>query len=103
MSSVVSSPHLKHVESRKPVAAKLPSPLAPEKRFRDDCLKRDGYLCLVTKLMDGNHWETMGSPNEQPTAPVEVAHIIPFSYANFSAKEVSFSPTGSTLTACRGC
>ncbi|QSS64538.1 hypothetical protein I7I51_01606 [Histoplasma capsulatum] len=29
----------------------------------------------------------MGSPNEQPTAPVEVAHIIPFSYANFSAKE----------------
>ncbi|KAG5298423.1 hypothetical protein I7I48_07865 [Histoplasma ohiense] len=52
VSSVVSSPHLKRVESRESVAAKLPSPLAREKRFRDDCLKRE----MATYVLSQNLW-----------------------------------------------
>ncbi|KAK2799705.1 hypothetical protein FQN50_008405 [Emmonsiellopsis sp. PD_5] len=85
--SVVSSPHSKRKEAVESVAQNLPSPLVRERRFREDCLRRDNYHCVVSKVMDLGHWEEIGSPQEQRRAAVEAAHIIPFSYANFRDKE----------------
>ncbi|KAK2780692.1 hypothetical protein FQN52_002111 [Onygenales sp. PD_12] len=62
----------------------------PEQRFRDDCLRRDGYKCVVTKVMDRGRWKEIGWPEDQLKGSVTAAHVIPFSYAKFADREVSF-------------
>ncbi|KAK2782000.1 hypothetical protein FQN53_000250 [Emmonsiellopsis sp. PD_33] len=61
----------------------------PEQRFRDDCLRRDGYKCVVTKVMDRGRWKEIGWPEDQLKGSVTAAHVIPFSYAKFADREAT--------------
>ena len=61
----------------------------PEQLFRDDCLRRDGYHCVISQAMDRGRWANLGYPETEPgSAPVDAAHIIPYSYADFEDNEV---------------
>ncbi|KAK2737795.1 hypothetical protein FQN55_000906 [Onygenales sp. PD_40] len=71
----------------------------PEQRFRDDCLRRDGYKCVVTKVMDRGRWKEIGWPEDQLKGSVTAAHVIPFSYAKFADREDGLQPFNSNLLA----
>ncbi|PGH11310.1 hypothetical protein AJ79_04926 [Helicocarpus griseus UAMH5409] len=71
----------------------LESPLRRQQRFREDCLQRDGYRCLISGLIDREHFRESGSTEEEDVAGLDAAHIIPFSYSSFEETEVS--PTNS--------
>lgn len=74
------------------VAATLDQPSEREKEFRDKCMERDGYRCVVTGHLDTGTWVRRGRPEDVYFAPVEAAHIIPFSYASWRNFAVGFSP-----------
>lgn len=44
-----------------------------QRRLRGNCLKRDGYQCVVTKCWDREH----NHPPGQPDGPLQAVHIIP--------------------------
>ncbi|KAN0076343.1 hypothetical protein V8E54_006485 [Elaphomyces granulatus] len=54
------------------------STIREQPRLRRQCLKRDGNRCCITKIYNA------GSGHVD-TAPLEAAHIIPFSLARFSS------------------
>jgi hypothetical protein len=73
------------------VAATLFQPQTRNSKFRDMCLRRDSYRCVVTSQMDTDYWEkTLGCPEEIGFAPVEAAHIIPFAYASWDKSSVTY-------------
>ncbi|OJD15621.1 hypothetical protein AJ78_04141 [Emergomyces pasteurianus Ep9510] len=49
-----------------------------DSKFRETCLQRDKYKCMVTKEMDINHWGQIDYPSDVLFGDVEAAHIIPF-------------------------
>jgi hypothetical protein len=50
-----------------------------QQRLYANCLKRDGYQCVITKLWD-KHYDL---PAEAKTGPLDTAHIIPFALGAF--------------------
>ncbi|EAW21326.1 uncharacterized protein NFIA_064900 [Aspergillus fischeri NRRL 181] len=81
--SVTDSPHGKRQEQVEAVASKLDQPSIRTEDFRELCLKRDGYRCVVTGQMELKHWIKSKRPADIPKGHVEAAHIIPFSYASW--------------------
>ncbi len=81
-SSVTPSPFDKRQHNFQTVAAALPDPQNRNAFFQTTCLRRDNYSCAATKTMDITHWEELGKPVEVAQGDLEVAHIIPFSYAS---------------------
>lgn len=49
--------------------------------FRDTCFKRDGFMCPVTGAIDIDQWLKLGAPSGLIRSRVEVAHVIPLTYA----------------------
>ncbi|EER40137.1 conserved hypothetical protein [Histoplasma capsulatum H143] len=54
-----------------------------QRRLRNKCLSRDGQMCVISKA----HNEDAHPPPDSLFAPLETAHIIPFSLASFSGEE----------------
>ncbi|PGH31494.1 hypothetical protein GX50_05736 [[Emmonsia] crescens] len=52
-------------------------------RLRNKCLSRDGQMCVISKA----HNEDVHPPSDSLFAPLETAHIIPFSLGSFSGEE----------------
>lgn len=50
--SVKCSPHAHRLDAEEAVASTLDDPLECEKKFRDMCLRRDNYCCVVSGDMD---------------------------------------------------
>jgi hypothetical protein len=48
-------------------------------RLRNNCLKRDGHKCVITKCWDRNHHHSPGDL----FAPLQAVHIIPFALGSF--------------------
>ncbi|OJJ46525.1 hypothetical protein ASPZODRAFT_132593 [Penicilliopsis zonata CBS 506.65] len=94
-SSMGSSPHTHRFQLIEAVTATLNQPSEHQESFHDLCLKRDGHCCVVTGEMDTNTWIERGSPEGVDFGPVEVAHIIPLSYASWSRSTESPSQTAS--------
>lgn len=65
------------------MASKLDQPSIRTEDFRELCLKRDGYRCVVTGQMEVKHWIKCKRPADIPKGHVEAAHIIPISYASW--------------------
>ncbi|KAH1801744.1 hypothetical protein KXX36_007029 [Aspergillus fumigatus] len=75
--------HRTEQEQVEPVASKLDQPSIRTEDFRELCLKRDGYRCVVTGQMEVKHWIKCKRPADIPKGHVEAAHIIPISYASW--------------------
>lgn len=52
---------------------------AAQHRLRQECLRRDGWRCVVTKFWDPK----LRLPHELLSCPLEAAHILPFSLGSF--------------------
>lgn len=88
--SVTASPHAKRQENADAVASTLDKPVSRDAKFREFCLRRDGYRCVVTGEMDTAHWIKIDCPTDVVSFPAEVAHIIPFSYASWDKSAVIY-------------
>lgn len=82
--SVRCSPHPHRLDAEEAVASTLDDPLEREKKFRDMCLRRDNYCCVVSGDMDVDKFCERGSPEGVISGDLEVAHIVPFSYVNWN-------------------
>ncbi|PGH14630.1 hypothetical protein AJ79_02965 [Helicocarpus griseus UAMH5409] len=91
--STVTSPISRSCDALESLAKDIPSSLARQLGFREGCLKRDNYSCVVTNVMDFDQWGKLGSPPGQKRGSIEVAHIIPFSYANSPDNETFSNET----------
>ncbi|PWY94993.1 hypothetical protein BO94DRAFT_620492 [Aspergillus sclerotioniger CBS 115572] len=60
------------------------------------CMEHDGYCCVVTGDLNTDTWKKRGHPDNVYFGPVEVAHIIPLSYASW---HYSVEPPHQTSTA----
>jgi hypothetical protein len=90
-SSVTDSPYPKSQGNVDIVAAMLDKPQTRNSKFRDMCLKRDSYRCVVTGHMDTDYWDkTLGNPEGIDFGPVEAAYIIPFAYASWDKSLVIY-------------
>lgn len=87
--SVTESPHPKRRNNAEIVAATLDKPESRNLGFREMCLRRDNFHCVISGNMDSGHWEKIGSPEDTRIAPVEAAHIIPFAYASWDKSSVN--------------
>lgn len=68
-------------------------PHSRDDSFRKLCLKRDKGRCTVTGAVDTNDWLERGAPSSEINiADLEVAHIIPFAYANWTTSSVRELP-----------
>lgn len=59
-----------------------------QSKLKQQCLKRDGYRCLVTGAYDHEH--AAGNVRDdllQNTAETELAHIIPFALGKFRTSD----------------
>ena len=57
--------------------------------LRRDCLLRDDRRCVVSGHLEVNEWKIRGRPeNEDHGRLEEVAHIIPYAYANYENTSV---------------
>lgn len=81
--SVAESPVEKRKTNAELVDATLSKPQPRVPSFRETCLRRDSYQCVVTKQMDCDHWENLGKPPDVKYGDLEAAHIIPFAYASW--------------------
>jgi hypothetical protein len=89
--SVTDSPYPKRQENVDIVATTLDKPQTRNSSFRDMCLKRDSYCCVVTGHMDTDYWDkTLGNPEGVEFARIEAAHIIPFAYASWDKSSVIY-------------
>ena len=86
--SVTDSPYSKRQANVELVAAALDKPESRDSSFRDLCLKRDSYRCVVTGDYDTGYWERQGY-SDVSHGPVEAAHIIPFSYSSWDKSSVT--------------
>ncbi|RAL02491.1 HNH endonuclease signature motif containing protein, partial [Aspergillus ibericus CBS 121593] len=86
--TVTSSPHTRRLQSVEAVATTLDQPTERQRSFRNDCLRRDGYRCVISGELDINTWEARGLPTDVDFGPVEAGHIIPFSYASWPYSSV---------------
>jgi len=82
-SPIASSPFLKRQENVEAVAGTLDKPKNRDPNFRDMCLRRDNYCCVVTGQLETSQWEKLGCPDDVNFGPLEAAHIIPFAYASW--------------------
>lgn len=89
--SVTSPPHPKRQENAETVAGNLDEPEMRDPSFRDRCLRRDSYRCVITGDMDTGHWKSLGRPKDTDNAEVQAAHIIPFAYASWNKSSVNTS------------
>ncbi|OJD13515.1 hypothetical protein AJ78_06041 [Emergomyces pasteurianus Ep9510] len=87
--SVSSSPHEKRMNNAEVIAASLSVSQSRDPKFRETCLQRDNYKCVVTKEMDIDYWEEIGCPSDVLFGDVEAAHIIPFAYASWNDRPAS--------------
>ncbi|OJD09949.1 hypothetical protein AJ78_08842, partial [Emergomyces pasteurianus Ep9510] len=76
--SVTESPISKRKRNVELIAANLQVP-----HFRETCLHRDEYRCVVTQVMDFSLWKSINQPPDILYGDMEVAHIIPFVYASW--------------------
>ncbi|KAK2752782.1 hypothetical protein FQN55_005914 [Onygenales sp. PD_40] len=79
--SVSSSPREKRENNAVVVGSSLPVPQSHDYKFRETCLQRDDYRCVVTRRIDTQRWEDLGRPTDVPFGDLEAAHIIPSAYA----------------------
>lgn len=74
------------------VARMLDSPQARDSKFRDLCLQRYSYRCVVTGETDTDYWKkTLGCPEGVWFNEVRAAHIIPLNYATWDKLMVNIS------------
>ncbi|OJJ43568.1 hypothetical protein ASPZODRAFT_28230 [Penicilliopsis zonata CBS 506.65] len=85
--SVTLYPHTRRQRNADIVASTFPdeSELRVE-RFRKACLERDSQRCVISGVMDIEHWEKIGFPRDIESGHVEGAHIIPFSFGSWEGK-----------------
>lgn len=57
---------------------------ADQRRLRTNCLERDGHRCVLSKLWNPNF---PNRPPNEPKAPLEAAHIIPFALGTFRSND----------------
>ncbi|KAN0072323.1 hypothetical protein V8E54_009252, partial [Elaphomyces granulatus] len=62
-----------------------PSSREGQRRLRAECLRRDGWCCVVTRAMDWSHATAAELGIHRVTA-VQCAHILPLSLSNFDDK-----------------
>ncbi|KAI9777150.1 MAG: hypothetical protein M1816_004907 [Peltula sp. TS41687] len=81
-----------HVEE---VFVEVPEPAIREKRFREDCLRRDGNKCVVTGCYDIRQESLLSQEelSEMTPAFVEAAHILPFSLGQYTKNQEWSSAT----------
>ncbi|KAN0077866.1 hypothetical protein V8E54_006170 [Elaphomyces granulatus] len=89
---ITSSPHPKRQLQRDLVAGLLPSPSPRTQTLRRDCLLRDDHRCVVSRHLETNEWKVRGRPENEDHGHLEVAHIIPYAYANY--ENTSTPPKG---------
>lgn len=53
-----------------------------QERLLQNCLKRDGYRCVIT-----NTWSTSRHPPNQSWGPLDAVHILPFSLGSFGNED----------------
>ncbi|KAL4783343.1 hypothetical protein BJX76DRAFT_348655 [Aspergillus varians] len=98
--SVTPSPHSWRRSNAEVVAAALMEPQSRGDKFREDCLRRDGDRCVISKSMSSDAWTKLGRPSDVRSTYLEAAHIIPFSYASWDNSSVcdlpSSKPTAAT-------
>ncbi|KAK2787933.1 hypothetical protein FQN53_004374 [Emmonsiellopsis sp. PD_33] len=83
--SVSSSPREKRENNAEVVvASSLPVSQGRDHEFRETCLQRDDYRCVVTRRIDTQRWEDLGRPTDVPFGDLEAAHIIPSAYASWN-------------------
>ncbi|KAK2799929.1 hypothetical protein FQN50_008322 [Emmonsiellopsis sp. PD_5] len=82
--SVSSSPREMKENDEEVVGSSLPVPQSRDHKFRETCLRRDDYRCVVTRRMDTQRWEDLGCPSDVPFGDLEAAHIIPSVYASWN-------------------
>lgn len=68
-----------------------PSSRNDQADLRKSCLRRDNHRCLVTGLYDINAPSEILSEIEAQTSFTECAHIIPFSFSDFTETQVIHS------------
>lgn len=61
-------------------------------KLKNDCLERDGWKCVVSGLYDSVAAAMIETPEDSMAEESECAHIIPFTYANFSPSQVRTLP-----------
>jgi hypothetical protein len=67
----------------------LIQPEARDSDFRDECSRRDGYRCCVTRHLDTRKWKHDGYlPEDEPHGDLKCADIIPCSYASWAGSDV---------------
>lgn len=81
--SVIESPVDKRQTNAELVATTLSDPQSRTSQFRELCIRRDDYRCVITKQMDFVHWEKLNEPADIMAGDLEAAHIIPFSLASW--------------------
>ncbi|XHF96695.1 hypothetical protein AWENTII_000314 [Aspergillus wentii] len=54
--------------------------------FQEMCLRRDGKRCVVSKVLDTNHWVQLGWPVGVDNKTLEATHIIPLAYASYNSE-----------------
>ncbi|KAL2825450.1 hypothetical protein BDW59DRAFT_161677 [Aspergillus cavernicola] len=90
--SITPSPHSHRRSNSEIVASTLTEAQSRDDRFRQNCLRRDGDRCVISKSMSVDAWTELGRPADVRSTFVEAAHIIPFSYASWDKS--SAAPTG---------
>jgi hypothetical protein len=74
--------------------AQLPESAKRTARFRVDCLRRDGYRCLVTGLYEHRFFNSLSDQQKSELGEesfpdrVDASHIIPFSLSTYTANQV---------------
>ncbi|KAF7713480.1 Uncharacterized protein PECH_001257 [Penicillium ucsense] len=86
-SSMIESPPSKRVRQVDVVASHLDESQTRDDMFKVSCLRRDGYRCIFSGFMQIAHWLQLNEPDNIKATHVEVAHIIPFSYASWRTTE----------------
>lgn len=61
-------------------------------QLRNNCLRRDGYRCVVTGFYDRVAASMVDVPDDAMSDDTECAHIIPFSFGGFGESEVCALP-----------
>ncbi|KAJ5661686.1 uncharacterized protein N7477_009302 [Penicillium maclennaniae] len=79
----VDSPHQKRREDAQAVYEVIEEPQVRDMNFRNGCLERDRYRCVVTKAISFNEAEETESADDVLQGDLEAAHIIPWSFASY--------------------
>ncbi len=65
-----------------------PSSRKDQSGLKGDCLKRDGYSCVISNYFDMDSLEHRTPAPGQLVLSTECSHILPFSLRNYDEKDV---------------